>query len=201
MLCGCGVPEPVILTLDLAKAEADLAGGGRSCRSCGQSLAPWGYARPRSVAGADGTRVQVRPRRARCRGCGATHVLLPAQVLPRCSAGSDLVGKVLLAAAQGAGHRTIAERCSLPEGTVRRWLRRARDNAEWLRQLGTGRAFELDANLPPLRDQPTPLACAVDALATAAAAAVRLVGPIASPWAAICVMTGGQLLAARPNLN
>lgn len=125
MLCGCGVPEPVILTLDLAKAEADLARGGRSCRSCGQSLAPWGFARARSVAGPDGTRVRVRPRRARCRGCGATHVLLPAQVLPRCSAGSELVGQVLLAAAQGAGHRTISERCSLPEGTVRRWLRRA----------------------------------------------------------------------------
>ncbi len=153
------------------------------------------------MVGPNGTRVRVRPRRARRRGCGATHVLLPAQVLPRCSAASELVGQVLVAAAQGTEHRTISERCSLPEGTVRRWLRRSRDNSEWLRQLGTGRANELDANQHPLPDQPTPLACAVDALATAAAAAVRLVGPIASPWAAICVMTGGQLLAARPNLN
>lgn len=201
MLCGCGVPEPVILTLDLAKAEADLARGGRSCRSCGQSLAPWGFARARSVAGPDGTRLRVRPRRARCRGCGTTHVPLPP------------AGAAPLLGGQRAGRAGAACRCTgrraphhlravfAARGHRAPLVAARRDNSEWLRQLGTGRAYELDANLPPLRDQPTALACAVDALATAAAAAVRLVGPIASPWAAICVMTGGQLLAARPNLN
>lgn len=88
------------------------------------------------------------------------YVLLPAQVLPRCSSGVELVGQVLLAAAAGAGHRAIAAGLSLSPDTLRRWLRRARANAaranaEWLRQTGVRRAHESDADRPLLRDRPT----------------------------------------------
>ena len=201
MLGRCGVPEPVIIVVKPVEADAELARGGLSCRSCGQPLAPWGYARTRSVAGPDGAALRVRPRRARCRGCGLTQVLLPAQVLPRCSAGVELVGQVLLPAAQGAGHRTIAAALSLRPDTVRRWLRRARANAEWLRRVGTIRAHDFDANLPPLRYQPTQLARAVDALGVAGAAAVRIAGPIGSPWPVICVLSSGLLLAGQPRAD
>ncbi|MGB7979581.1 MAG: hypothetical protein WCF36_02175 [Candidatus Nanopelagicales bacterium] len=53
---------------------------------------------------------------------------------------------MLLAAAQGAGHRTISERCSLPEGTVRRWLRRARISTDPAARHGTA--------MPGIRRQP-----------------------------------------------
>ncbi|MGV1006306.1 MAG: helix-turn-helix domain-containing protein, partial [Candidatus Nanopelagicales bacterium] len=172
-----------------------------SCRSCGQSLAPWGWARTRSVAGPGATTVRVRPRRARCRGCRTTEVLLPAQALPRCGAGVELVGQVLMAAAQGTGHRAIAASLDLPTDTLRRWLRRARANAYQLCEMATMRAHQFDPDPPPPQPQPTALAQAVDALAVAAAAAARIVGPVRSPWLVISVLTGGRLLAAPPRPN
>ncbi|MGB7961498.1 MAG: hypothetical protein WCF12_00870 [Propionicimonas sp.] len=64
--------------------------------------------------------------------------------------------------------------------------------------MGTIRAYAFDANLPPMRARRTALARAVDALGVAVGAAVRIVGPIGSPWPVICVLSGGRLLAARP---
>jgi transposase-like protein len=99
-------------------------------------LLPWGYARIRTIEGVDGQSVRLRPRRVRCPGCAKTHVLLPAASLPRCSASSGLVGQVLLAAALGGGHRSIAATLGRSEATVRRWLRRARANAGWPSRVG-----------------------------------------------------------------
>jgi len=45
------------------------------------------------------------------------------------------------------GHRPIAERPDVPEGTVRRWLRRARSIAEQLRVLATVLAHDFDSEL------------------------------------------------------
>lgn len=200
MLGGCGVSGLVIIVLDPGRADADLGAGRIPCRSCEQPLSPWGYARTRVVNGPAGHRVRVRPRRARCRGCGTTTVLFPAQLVPRCPVTMDVVGEVLMAAVQGAGHRVIAAQLSLPVATVRRWLRHLRSNAEWLRARGTAMAHQLDPNLSPLLPQPTALALAVDALGAAASAAVRIVGPQAapSPWPVVCVVTGGRLLAGQP---
>lgn len=97
-----------------------------------------------------GRRYCVRPRRVRCPSCRKTHVLIPAVSLPRCLASSERVGQVLLAAAQGGGHRTIAADLDRSEATVRRWLRRARANAGWLSEIGMARLLLFDPE-PDLR--------------------------------------------------
>src|SRR5215471_4521075 len=70
----------VVLTVsgDEGVVERQLAGGELSCPSCGGVLGCWGRARQRRVRVLEGPAVGLVPRRARCRGCGATHVLLPA---------------------------------------------------------------------------------------------------------------------------
>ena len=57
--------------------EADLVAGRLCCPVCDGPLAPWGFARERTVRLLDETRL-LRPRRACCRRCERTHVLLPA---------------------------------------------------------------------------------------------------------------------------
>lgn len=188
----------MLIVLDPVEADAQLRRGELACRHCGRPLSPWGWARSRAVPGPGVSSVQVHPRRARCRACAVSEVLLPARILPRCAASSELVGQVLLAAVRGHGHRRIAADLGLPVDTVRRWLRRARANANWLWQRGIALAIQLDPSLPPFRAQRSALAYAVDALGLAAAASVRRFGPQASPWAAIAVVCAGGLLAAPP---
>ena len=130
------------MTADPELVEADLAAGRLCCPGCGGPLARWGFAREREVRMLDGVR-SIRPRRACCRRCETTHVLLPAFSVPRRRDGAEVIGEALLAKAQGAGHRTIAARLGRPPGTVRGWLRAASRRAEllcaatlrWLRAL------------------------------------------------------------------
>ena len=126
-LAGCGAPELVIMVLDSADT-AQSSAAVLCCPACGHHLAPWGYARPRVVQGRGGD-VPLRPRRARCRGCGTTHVLFPASCLPRRSVTVDIVGAALLAHADGAGHRAIAASLDMPADNVRGWVRRATAHA------------------------------------------------------------------------
>jgi len=72
----------VIVVLDEAQAQRELAAGRLACPGCGGRLGPWGHARARPVRHPGGQQSWVRPRRACCAGCGATHVLLAAAVLP-----------------------------------------------------------------------------------------------------------------------
>src|SRR6185503_16158453 len=73
VVIGVAVPDRV---------ETDLAAGAIACPGCGGALRPWGHARARRVRDLI-TTVALRPRRARCSACRATHVLLPGTVLPR----------------------------------------------------------------------------------------------------------------------
>ena len=75
----------MILVCSPESAEEALADGGMRCpcRGCGSTLARWGYGRRRRVRGLGSDGIEVRPRRVRCHGCGATHVLLPAALQPR----------------------------------------------------------------------------------------------------------------------
>ena len=141
----------------------------------------------------------MRPRRARCRRCRTTHVLLPASCLPRASVTVDIVGAALLANADGVSHRAIAARLDLPADTVRGWLRRATVHAPWLRRQATTLAYQLEPGLPPMPPHRTVLGDALTALGTAAGAAVRRLGMLAPPWQLISMITGGRLLgpAAR----
>ena len=73
----------VVLTVNADRdvVERQLGGGELACPSCGGVLARWGNGAARRVRLPDGPggeqarHVVLVPRRARCRGCGATHVL------------------------------------------------------------------------------------------------------------------------------
>jgi hypothetical protein len=73
--------------------------------------------------------VPLTPDRGRCRGCGVTHVVLPAWYIPRRAYTVDVIGSVLLAGARRESRRAIAQRLGLPVGTVASWLTAARSAA------------------------------------------------------------------------
>lgn len=176
--------------------EAALRGGRFRC-GCGSPLAPWGYGRSRWLRGVGGHQRPQRPRRARCTACGTTTVLLADWSLPRRRDTIEVIGAALLAHAQGAGHRPIARRLGVPEGTVRGWLRRARRNAEWLRVWATVMAHDFDPLLHPMRPTGSAIGDAVEALGTAAVAIKLRLGGDRSAWPTIVALTHGRLLATR----
>lgn len=108
-----------------------------------------------------------------------------------------MIGAALLGAGCGTGHRRLADRLNRPEGTVRGWLRAARQRAGWLHaQLATVGArlpdHRLDAAVPP----PTPLGEAVEAAGQVASAYRRHLGTGLLPaWQLLNQLTDGRLLA------
>ena len=147
-------------------------------------------------AAAAGPDVWFCPRRARCRGCGATHVLLPAWCLARRADAGEVIGLGLEAKAAGAGHRTIAARLGRPASTVRGWLRAFAVRAEQVRSVFTALAASLVTDPPLPAPAGSPAADAVAAVAAAAAAAARVpgVGTVAR-WQLAAAVTCGLLLA------
>ncbi|MGW4126467.1 helix-turn-helix domain-containing protein [Nocardia sp. NPDC004711] len=138
----------VTVEVDLVRVETRLVAGEIRCPACVVGvLARWGWARPRRV-GPVGER--VRPRRARCRGCGVTHVLLPVTLLLRRAYGAAVIWAVLAARAGGLGHRRIAVRLGLVAATVRGWLRRAAGRLEAVRAevVGLGVSAGVDVRVP-----------------------------------------------------
>jgi hypothetical protein len=189
--------------VDQAGVEARLWAGELACpaEGCAGQLGPWGYARERVVRG-EGGRRRLRPRRGRCRGCGATHVLLPRWCLARRADAAAVVGAGLVLAAAGWGFRRVARRLGRPEATVRGWLRRFSARAEAVRVAFTVLAGSVAAEAVALAPAGSAVADAVNAvLAVAAAAAVRwpAVGAV-SPWELACAATGGRLLAPGTTL-
>jgi transposase-like protein len=103
--------------------DAAIASGDLRCPGCSGKLRPWGYARRRYVR--DRWRLErIRPRRARCRGCRRTHVIVPDRTLLRRLDRVEVIGAALIASHQGLGYRRISARLSLPMTTVRDWIRR-----------------------------------------------------------------------------
>jgi Domain of unknown function (DUF6431) len=178
--------------------EAALAAGAIACPDCRGALRPWGWARPRTVRLSAELRV-VQPRRACCRACARTHVLLPGFCVPRRRDGAEVIGAALHAKASGqGGHRAIAARLDRPPGTVRGWLRAATRRAEVLRVSGTRCADALDCMQGRIEPAGSPLGDAVEALATAARAWVLRFGAGHGPWELAVMLTGGALLSGRP---
>src|SRR5205823_3997223 len=105
------VAPVVMVCADEATVEAVLTGGGLRCPECRGRLGPWGHARERVIRGV----ARVRPRRAKCRECAKTHVLLPELCLLRRRDAVAVIGAALAAKAAGAGHRPIAERLGVPK--------------------------------------------------------------------------------------
>jgi hypothetical protein len=180
-----------------AGVEDLLAGGLLSCPGCGGRLGGWGHAARRRVFTAGRVLVAVRPRRARCAGCGATHVLLPAWLLARCCDGASVVGDMLVRAARGQGFRSIAAVSKVPQDTVRARLRRFRASAGRVREFFTRLAGVLAPDPVPLDPAGSPLADAVMAVAAAAAGArLRWPGTLTvSAWELASVLTMGSLLS------
>jgi uncharacterized protein DUF6431 len=179
-----------------AKVESQLADEDLACPDCGGVLAPWGWARERVLRSGSGV-VRIRPRRARCGGCGASHVLLPAFLLVRRVDLAEVIGAALAAKASGAGARAIAGWLGRPVDTVRGWLRRFSARAEQIRAYFTRLLVATAVDAVPPAPAATPFADAVAAVAGAWQAAVSRwpdVGEV-SPWQLAAAASHGRLLA------
>lgn len=181
---------------DLAGVEGQLAAGVLCCPSCQGRLAGWGWARPRLVRGERGRRWLVRPRRTRCSGCAATHVLLPVGVLVRRADTVGVVGRALVAKASGLGARPAAAVVDRPLGTVKGWLRRFAGRAEQVRVWFTGLLVAVAPDPVVPQGAGSVFADAVAAIAAAAwAVADRFALRMVTVWQVACAVSGGRLLS------
>jgi Homeodomain-like domain len=179
----------VMVCAEEAMVEAELVGGALQCTGCGGELGPWGHARERVIRGFG----RLRPRRAKCRGCGRTHVLLSELCLLRRRDAVAVIGAALAARAAGAGHRPIAERLGVPKDTVRGWLRRFARDAEAIRAHFSRWAFALDPELGAVSPAGGVFADAVTVIGVAARAFVLRFGP-REVWPVVAALSGGVLL-------
>jgi hypothetical protein len=176
---------------DPVEVDRRLRAGELAC-PCGGGLSSWGHARRRAVHGVG----VLRPRRARCVACRATHVLLAVSCLLRRADAAEVIGAALAAKATGEGHRRIAARLRRPDSTVRGWLRAFGRNAERVRAVFTALLVELDPLAGPIGVRGAGFADAVEAVGAVAAAARRRLGVsgAVSPWQLASAITGGRLL-------
>ncbi|MCA1700453.1 MAG: helix-turn-helix domain containing protein [Actinobacteria bacterium] len=182
----------LIVGAEEALVEAELVGGLLGCPSCRGVLGPWGRARARVLRCAAGDRLLV-PRRARCRGCAGTHVLLADVALLRRRDEVAVIGVAIEAKAAGEGRRPIARRLGVPADTVRGWLRRFAERVELVRAHFTRWALLLDAELGAVLPAASTIADALEAVAVAARAWVLRFGP-GDPWRIASALSGGVLL-------
>jgi len=177
--------------------ERRLAAGELSCPCCAGVLGGWGHARERVLRGPGGKRARLRPRRARCRSCRVTHVLLAVFALARRADMAEVVGAALAAAARGAGFRSVAAVLGVPPSTVRGWLRRFAGRAGPVAVFFT--ALAVAAGPDPVMPAAggSPVADAVAAIAAAAAAVAARWPQLgeAPVWQAASAASGGLLLA------
>ena len=183
-----------IVGTDAGEVERALMGGELGCPGCGGRLGPWGWARCRVVRGVGGGEGR-RPRRSRCGGCGLTHVLIAADMLPRRRDLVAVIGSALMARAGGLSYRRAAAGVvGVPVSTVRGWLRRFAANAEQVRVLFTVLAHDLDPLLAPIAPRGTRVGDAVEAIAVAARAAALRLAPV-EPWQFASMASRGRLLS------
>jgi hypothetical protein len=180
---------------DAVAVEERLGSGRLVCPGCSGVLAGWGRARGRPVRDTDGD-LWIVPRRSRCTGCGATHVLLPVVMLVRRADTAAVIGAGLTAKATGAGHRLIAAVLGRPPETVRGWLRRFATRVEAVRAVFTRWCRDLAPD--PVLPGPAGSAWA-DAiaaiLAAAAAVGTRFSLGAVPVWQAAAAVSAARLLA------
>jgi hypothetical protein len=189
----------MIEVFDTEAAGIALARRKLGCPDCGQMLRPWGHARERTVADLGGALITARPDRALCRGCRVTHVVLDARLLPRRGYAVAVIGKALIAAALGSGHRSVARELAVPDGTVRGWIRSARRCAVELRVTAIRILVHYGQGAMPTRWPSGELGFALEHLGAAAMVLSRYWGlRHISPWAVINEQTRGRLLTMTP---
>jgi Domain of unknown function (DUF6431) len=189
------VAPMLIVCAEVALVEGELVGGRLACPSCRGVLGPWGHARRRVLRCRSGDR-WLRPRRARCRGCTGTHVLLPDLCLLRRQDEVSVIGAAIVASVMGEAYRRIAARLGVHADTVRGWLRRFGDRARLIRSHFTRCAVALDPELGPVMPAGSGVADAVEVIAVAGRAWVLRFGP-GEPWQIASRLSGGELLATR----
>ena len=174
----------MITVVDVDAARRALTAGELACPrpGCAGILRVWSAARSRRVRGLGGTVVTLTPDRARCRSCKATTTLLPTWCLPRRGYTVEVVGAVLLAAAEGAGYRRAAAGVGAPAGTVRGWLHAARAGAAALTARVSGVVEAAGAGRYPSQVPPVWQGRALpEAVAALGAAARAFVLALATP--------------------
>ena len=179
---------------DPVAVEQRLGSGRLACPGCSGVLAGWGRARGRQVRDTDAV-LWIVPRRARCTGCRATHVLLPVVLLVRRADSAAVIGAGLTAKATGAGHRLIAALLGRPAETVRGWLRRFAGRVEAVRAVFTGWCRDLTPD--PVLPGPAGSAWAdaiAAVLAVAAAVGARFSIGEVPVWQAASAVSGARLL-------
>jgi hypothetical protein len=190
----------VTVEVDAGDVERRLGEGRLVCPGCGARLRPWGHARPRTVRELDGV-LAVHPRRARCSGCGVTHVLLPVSCLLRRADTVEVIGAALVARADGAGHRTIAARLGRAPETVRGWLRRLGGRLEAICSFFTVLLVrvEVDPVVPEAGASAWADALrAIWAAWNATRSRWRGLGAgvgLVTPWRSVCAATSGRVLS------
>ena len=183
---------------DTCRVEERLRSGRLACPGCAGVLTGWGRARARTVRGPDSP-IRIVPRRSRCTGCGATHVLLPVLLLVRRADTAAVIGAAFVARAAGIGHRQIAVLLGRPPGTVRGWLRRFAGRVEAVRVVFTRwcRALAPDPVLPgPAGSAWADAIAAVTAAARAFAARFCVVVEVVEvpAWQVATAISAGRLL-------
>jgi Domain of unknown function (DUF6431) len=185
----------LIVCAEQVRVEAELVDGLLGCPSCREVLGPWGHARERVLRCSSGDRL-LRPRRARCRGCAGTHVLLPDLALLRRQDEVSVIGAAIEASVAGEGYRRIAGRVGVYADTVRGWLRRFAERAELIRAHFTRCAVWLDPELGSVLPAGSGIADALEAIAVAVRAWVLRFGS-GDPWQIASRLSEGLLLATR----
>lgn len=182
---------------DAVGVETRLAAGGLCCPGCGGVLGPWGHACVRIVRGVDGIGWRTRPRRARCRSCRVTHVLLHHRCLARRASEAALIWAALGMRAGGRKLAAIAAALGLSVSTVRDWVARFGQRADRVRSAFLRLLPVLDPHAPPVEPAGSALAdalAAVDAAARAAGVFGRGL-PAVSPPELASHLSRGLLLA------
>jgi hypothetical protein len=193
---------------DEAVVQGDLFSGNLLC-PCGGVLGPHGWAALRAVftvrgleaapglAGREPETARARPRRGRCRACGATHVLLPSWMLSRRCDAAAVIGDMIARAARGQDPVRISDETGVPEGTVRGRLGRFRLHSPLVRAFFTALAGVLSPDPVPLEPAGrTGLADAAAAIGAAfAAARGRWAALAVSAIGFAAVQTNGSLLS------
>jgi len=134
-----------------------------------------------------------------CTGCGATHVVPDAGLLPRRACTIGLIGQALVASALGHGHRPVTRDLAVPAGTVRGWIRGARRSAVQLRITGIRAVLASGQDHLLAWTRTDELGGALEHLAAAALVLGRRHGlEHTSWWARINMLTRGRLLTMAP---
>jgi hypothetical protein len=125
----CGSRQLVIFAVDVEAAGQVLRAGRLTCPECGGALRVWARARTRRVHAPGGRHVELTPDRGLCRGCGTSHVVVPAWYVPRRAYTVEMIGAVLLGGASRTPRAALAERLGVPAATAAGWLRGVRRRA------------------------------------------------------------------------